>query len=250
MARWRTLKLDSTESTNTAARSVGSQDCPVVVLTDNQTAGRGQRGNTWESTPGMNLTFSLVVAPVFLHPSRQFELSMLVSVSLVQALRGFLPYPERLLVKWPNDIYYGDRKLAGILIENTVGPASIERSIVGIGLNVNQTVFYSPAPNPCSMAQIAAHAFDRDLVLDKVVTAILENTEAYAATPDVRNLCAGYAEMLWRGDGAYYKWRDTATATVFTAAIDNVAADGRLNLRRPDGSAVTYLFKEVQAELL
>ncbi|MDE6431375.1 MAG: biotin--[acetyl-CoA-carboxylase] ligase, partial [Duncaniella sp.] len=116
-----------------------------------QTAGRGQRGNSWESAPGKNITMSILLRPEGLHPSRQFVISRAVSLAITGVLRRYMP-ASAVRVKWPNDIYVDDRKICGILIENVISSASIRQSVVGIGINVNQRRFLSDAPNPVSMA--------------------------------------------------------------------------------------------------
>ena len=252
MQQFRLVDLPQTESTNTYARTMPvepSDTTPIVVTTDCQTCGRGQRGNSWESEPSKNLTFTLVVYPRWMSPARQFELSMLVSVGIVAALRPLVPEPEALTVKWPNDIYYGDKKLAGILIENSIGAASIERSLIGIGLNVNQTVFRSDAPNPVSLALIADHEFNRMEVLDDVVDNILDAINMYADDPEPDELAALYDSMLWRNDGQLHRWRDMATGRVFEARMTGVDIDGKLHLTESDGAEHEYLFKEVMAVL-
>lgn len=250
MERFRLLEVETTESTNTLAKAMGADfkdATPVVVITDNQTGGRGQRGNSWESEPGANLTFSLVLQPVWLAPAHQFELSMLVSVGIVNALRSVVP-PKPLSVKWPNDIYYGDRKICGILIENTIEGARIERSVIGIGLNVNQKEFRSDAPNPISLCHITGRATDRKELLDKVVDNILDMVDQYADDPEPDELTALYNGLLWRNDGRFHKWTE-ADGTVIEAKIVGVNTDGRLTLQMPDGSEKSYLFKEVGAVL-
>ena len=250
---YRTIKLESTDSTNTYAREMAfnpGEDTPFVIITDNQTHGRGQRGTTWESEPGRNLTFSLVVRPEGLEPARQFELSMLVSLGICEALRDKVEEPHKLRIKWPNDIYYGDRKLAGILIENTLGLNGIEKAIIGIGLNVNQTEFLSDAPNPISLAQIGGHEFERGCILDKVVSTILKNVARYLANPFPGELTHSYNSQLWRAEnGKYYNWRDEKIGKKIRASIVSVNPDGRLNMQDDKGVERTYLFKEISAIL-
>ncbi|PKV66605.1 biotin--[acetyl-CoA-carboxylase] ligase [Pontibacter ramchanderi] len=130
------------ESTNSEAQQLllkneATEGC--VVLTDEQTHGRGQRGNSWEAAPGKNITLSVILSPVFLAVRHQFYLNMAVSLAVLDLLREQGLGQAR--VKWPNDLYFEDRKLGGILIENTVTSQFIQHSIVGIGLNVNQLHF-------------------------------------------------------------------------------------------------------------
>jgi BirA family biotin operon repressor/biotin-[acetyl-CoA-carboxylase] ligase len=111
----------------------------TIVITADQTAGRGQRGNTWEALPGQNITCSIILKPEFLNATEQFKLNIAISLGIYDFLSKYLP--ENLKIKWPNDIYIGDRKIGGVLIENTLSGNRIAYSIIGIGLNINQLSF-------------------------------------------------------------------------------------------------------------
>ena len=140
-------------STNQFALNLLATSKPIegtVISTHTQTGGRGQAGNTWESAAGMNLTLSIILYPTFLLARHQFLLNQAVSLGVLDSLRPFLD--AGLSVKWSNDIYIFNKKLAGILIQNTLSGAYMQSSVVGIGLNVNQTEFLSDAPNPSSLA--------------------------------------------------------------------------------------------------
>lgn len=137
----------------------------TVIITDNQTAGRGQRGNTWESEAGKNLTFSLILKPTFLHPKDQFKLSMAVSLGLYDYLTSQVTDVK---IKWPNDMMLGNQKTCGMLIENQISGQHIQSSIVGIGLNVNQQSF--SLPTPTSVAIKKGHEF----VLNEVLAELLQ----------------------------------------------------------------------------
>lgn len=218
----------------------------AVVAARIQTSGRGQRGNTWEAEPNRNLTFSMLLRPRTIMAATQFELSMLVSLGVCDALAA--ASGERFSVKWPNDIYHGDRKICGILIENSLDGRRIGRSIAGIGINVNQRVFVSDAPNPVSLANVTGREFDLDSLLTQVCDTVLSLFDSYEDQPDPAALVGRYRSMLWRGSG-FHRWLDTATATVFEAEISDVAADGILTLRKCDGAVRRYAFKEVSAVL-
>lgn len=243
------IHVDTCPSTMSYAAALPEAETPhgTVVTAREQTAGRGQRGNSWESEPGANLTFSLILRPQQWPAARQFELSMAVAVGVCRALRRALPPDADVRVKWPNDIYAGNRKMVGILIENTISGSLITRSIAGIGINVNQTIFRSSAPNPVSMAQLAGHPYDLDTLLASVVTEILHTAEnaLTATTP----LADEYHTLLWRNDGKLHKWLDTATLRIFEASIERVDPAGPLILRLPDGTPRPYLFKQVAAVL-
>lgn len=234
----------SCPSTNTLLASRPDAPHGTVLCAVAQTAGRGQRGNSWEAEPGKNLTFSLVLRPHAIMPAGQFCLSMLVSLGIVRALAGVGVEAK---IKWPNDIYAGgDRKLCGILIENTIAGAAIERSIIGIGLNVNQGCFLSDAPNPVSIKNLTGRDTDLHPLLVALCTEIMDELEAYTEVPDPEALGARYRAALWRGDGGRYPFRDTASGEVFRAAIAGVAADGTLSLAPEDAPVRKYLFKEVE----
>ena len=226
----------------------------TVVVTDCQTAGRGQRGNHWEAEPGKNLTFSIMLEPAGLQARDQFTLSEAVAIAVVDTLRPLVPDPEDIRVKWPNDIYWRDLKLVGILIENSLAGPCISRSVAGIGVNVNQERFLSDAPNPVSLKMITGRDYDLDRLIDNLSTAIInivdnlnkggesgceENSVTHAA------LHERYRQMLWRGTG-YHPYRDAATGEQFQAAIQSIAPDGLLTLAlQGDPVPRTYAFKEV-----
>jgi BirA family biotin operon repressor/biotin-[acetyl-CoA-carboxylase] ligase len=138
--------LPECHSTNTLAAELSQRTAAVegtTIVTDNQTQGRGQRGNEWFSEPAKNLTFSLILRPVFLRPIDQFNLTMAVSLALRDFLTQYINSPVK--IKWPNDMQIRDKKVSGILIENSLAGDAIQYSIVGIGLNVNQETFSLPA---------------------------------------------------------------------------------------------------------
>lgn len=251
------LWLDTVDSTNNEARRrIESADSLSVVAAKWQTAGRGQRGNTWSSAAGENLTFSvtLKLPQDSLPAADQFAVSEASAIAVADFLssKGI-----SVRIKWPNDIYAGDLKMVGILIENTVSGQYITRSIAGIGINVNQTVFRSKAPNPVSMAQIAGHPFDLDTVLQDIVTEILDYTAATlpssslpaSPTPPSPTLTAEFHTLLWRNDGLPHRWLDTRTLQIFEATVSRVDPAGPLLLRLADNTEKSFYFKEVAAVL-
>ncbi|MEE1168368.1 MAG: biotin--[acetyl-CoA-carboxylase] ligase, partial [Alistipes sp.] len=140
--------IEQTTSTNDEARR-DVYDHLDAIWSEHQTAGRGQRGHTWHSVEGENVTFSVVLKPTFLPVVEQFLLSEIVAISLVDTMKE---YGIDCRIKWTNDLYAGDSKLAGVLIEHSLSVEGIARTIVGIGLNINQVDFPSDLPNPTSMA--------------------------------------------------------------------------------------------------
>lgn len=241
--------LQEVTSTNTyMAAHAADMTHGSVVAAHSQIAGRGQRGNTWESQPGMNVTMSMMLHPKEVSAREQFLVSEAVAAGVALTLRRYLGDDAGVCVKWPNDIYVHDRKICGILIENVLAGSSIARSIAGIGLNVNQRQFLSDAPNPVSMFQIAGREFPLDGILDSVRRDILELYERYIATADREGLHRLYTSMLWRRTGMY-PYLDTATGNRFTAAIHDVALTGHITLCDTEGTLRRYAFKEVAAIL-
>lgn len=235
------LTLKSVASTNSWLKgNAAGLPHGTVVLTHDQTAGRGQRGNSWEAEPGKNLTLSILLRPEAIHPSKQFLISEMVSLAVVDTLEKFLvPYVnrERITVKWPNDIYVNDLKIAGILIEHSITSTRIEQTIVGIGLNVNQTQFLSDAPNPVSMAIIS----NRNFNLDQLTAEIAEPIICHRFNDN--NIHSSYLSRLWRADGMPHPFR-TPDGNEFMATITDVSTSGMLRLRMPDNNIKEFAFKE------
>ncbi len=226
-------KLDETSSTNLWLREhAGEKD--MVVWTDFQTAGRGCGTNTWESERGLNLLFSMLYHPAALPAPEQFRISMAVALALRDELTR-LGLTD-ITIKWPNDIYWRDSKIAGILIENRLHGALIQSSIIGIGLNVNQEVFLSDAPNPVSMKQITGRSYERESLLRSIVEAMerrLNNSDG---------LLEEYQQALYRRTGLHpYSDNDGD----FEAELVCVKPDGHLVLRDTEGRERSYAFKEV-----
>lgn len=236
--------FDSLGSTNTAMTAdAASLPHGVVYRALSQTAGRGQRGNSWEAAPGLNLTFSLLLRPHTVRPAEAFAVAMLTSLSIADVLQRHLGL--EVLIKWPNDIYVGDRKLVGILIENAFSSA-IDHSIIGVGINVNQREFLSDAPNPVSMYQLAMHDFDLDALQLELAQTMIDDFDRYEAAPDIAALTARYRSRQWRGNGIY-RWHDNLRSEVVEAAIASIAPDGTLTLDTTPPR--TYAFKEISAIL-
>ncbi|MDY3857983.1 MAG: biotin--[acetyl-CoA-carboxylase] ligase [Muribaculaceae bacterium] len=209
-----------------------------------QTAGRGQRGNRWEAAPGRNLTFSMLLRPDGIRPAEQFYISEAVALGVADVLAPLLPAGQEIKVKWPNDIYVDDRKICGILIENTLaGVDRIAASVAGIGININQEEFHSDAPNPVSLRQITGRNYPLEPLLRDVACRILRNLEEAEAPERRAGLHNRYVGSLWRGTGEHpFALHD---GTLFRASIAAVAPDGQLTLRHTDGALTRHYFKEV-----
>lgn len=235
--------LDEVDSTNAyIMRNVADLDAPVMVIAHTQTAGQGQRGNSWESEPGKNLTFSVFFRPENLPPMAQFSMSEAVALAVVDFLAS---HSIEAKVKWPNDIYVGDRKICGILIRHSVMGASVSYSVIGVGVDVNQTQFLSDAPNPVSMKQITGETYNLS-VLEKEIADIMERRlEGIVDTESRNRLHEEFMMNLWRGDGKLHPFTDTATGENFMAKIEGIATHGPMSLRLSDDSLRTYAFKEV-----
>lgn len=234
--------LDTCASTNTVLAGRTGAATGFALATRCQTAGRGQRGNTWEAEPGANLTFSLLLRPQTIAAAHQFELSMIVSLSIVDTVDAVFAESgcrQHAEIKWPNDIYVADRKICGILIENTLTGSRIDRSIVGIGLNVNQTLFVSDAPNPASLRGFTGVSYELDPLLRRLCDNICTALAVYEAAPDPEALTARYMSRLWRREG---RWPFvTPAGERFEASIESVSSDGYLTL---SGNR-RFAFKEV-----
>lgn len=215
----------------------------AVVTAGHQTAGRGQRGNTWNSNAGENLLFSILVRPgETLEVSRQFLLSQAVALSIHDAMKC---HGIETQLKWPNDIYAGNRKLAGILLELDYSGAFVEQAIIGIGLNVNQENFPPMDRTPVSMKMLR----ERDFTLDDVLATVLDFFEHYYTEMRFGNRDAIAAEykrvLLGMNERHTFIDRDGH----FDAVIQDIESDGHLILLRNDGSTGRYAFKEVEMVL-
>ncbi|GAB2960807.1 biotin--[acetyl-CoA-carboxylase] ligase [Hymenobacter coalescens] len=194
------LWLPECGSTNTEARELLVQNRATdgcTVITDNQTAGRGQRGNQWEAAPGENLTLSVVWRPTFLPAAAQFRLNLAVALGVHDWATGLLGPDPALRLKWPNDLFYQDQKLGGILIENTLSGAQIQSSVVGIGLNINQSLF--GVPTATSLSRLTGRAY----ALPPLATRLLESLERrylQLRAGQHAALHAAYRQVLYRYD--------------------------------------------------
>ena len=160
--------LDSTNAYLQNLLDEGNDIIGNIVVTDYQTSGKGQGKNVWESEDGKNLLFSIALDMSFLRAENQFVLTQMVSVAMINVLKKYLP-EDSLFIKWPNDIYFCDNKIAGILIKNEIKGMMLGTSIIGIGLNVNQTVFDKNLPNPISMKMITGNDYDLEEILKSTV---------------------------------------------------------------------------------
>ena len=238
------IHLAETDSTNRYARECTTDGAFTLITTDHQTAGRGQRGTVWESAPGENLLFSLAFRPTHIPSAQQFVLCELISVALCEVLSR---HTDDIRIKWPNDIYHRDHKLSGILIEHDIEGTYIARTIIGIGLNVNQAHFASDAPNPISLCHILGQEIDRETLLTEICDTFAAHYHDMLTAPDSTSWAGAlhqrYTTLLYRlGTPAPY--RDVQGT--FNAILRHVEPDGRLRLEDEQGTLRSYLFKEVE----
>ena len=246
MSKIKWHKSDSIGSTNTYLRQLNGGDPAYdyeVAVASFQTAGRGQKGNTWESEAGKNLLFSILAHPQGLKVQEQFYISEAIALAVSDSVIAFIgpEYADGVSVKWSNDVYWNDFKMAGILIENTLQGDRILDTVAGVGLDVNQEVFVSDAPNPISLKNITGQEFDLDALLADIVKRFIGYMELPAdRRPEVNQL---YRSRLYRREG-YYEFRDENG--IFEACIEGIRPDGCLMLQTPAGEHRVYEFKQVQ----
>lgn len=242
------VNIESLISTNSYLFDLaGKQDAEegLVIITDNQTAGKGLGNNTWESQAGKNLTFSILIKPGFLRAEQQFVITQLVSLAILGVCKKILG-GDYLKIKWPNDIYAGNKKLAGILIQNIVKGNSISYSIIGIGLNVNQQVFVSDAPNPVSMIQLLGEALDRGSLLDEILNEFDNAYSDFMKIPETIGLDRNFIDNLYGiGESRFFIDKDGR----FEGMIVGVNDYGQLLIKKAEGSICVYAYKEVEFEL-
>lgn len=223
----------------------------TVVYTDRQTAGRGQRGNSWESEPFKNVTMSILLRPENVAPNQQFWLSEISALAVERVLSKYI---GNVSIKWPNDVYYKDFKICGMLIEHSLSGGKINYTIPGIGINVNQRVFLSDAPNPISLANVLGHEVPTSEILDGLVDEIL--TMCGQLPEKAEEIHREFLSKLYRRDG-FHEYQSTIRSAStdglsvleegehFQARIVNVHPDGMLALMTTEGHIHTFAFKEV-----
>jgi len=210
----------------------------TIVVADCQTQGRGQAGNAWESEPCANLTFSILLYPSFLHPSRQFILSKALSLAVYDFVSQ---YVSDVSVKWPNDVYVGEQKIAGILIENFIIDDHLTKTIAGTGVNINQKHFVSDAPNPVSLRQLTG----KTCQLENCLQALHEFMafRYRMITENVEKLNSDYLQRLYR----YGKpFRYNANGVFFDATITGINEFGMLEMTTIEGDHKAFGFKEIK----
>lgn len=237
------IHIEQIDSTNNELRRLISHepiDTFTMLTAEYQTSGRGQVGNTWESEKGKNLLMSILMRPKQLDVRQQYMLSMSLSVAVVRALR---PIVNNVEIKWPNDIYVDNKKLGGILIENMLKGIFIDYSIMGLGLNINQTKFISDAPNPVSIKNITNTDYSPQIIAENIQSEIVlaVNKVDNQQFEQIRN---EYMSVLYRNDMQYYSYKDDSGQ--FMARIADIEPDGHIIMIDQDNVHRRYTFKEVE----
>jgi BirA family biotin operon repressor/biotin-[acetyl-CoA-carboxylase] ligase len=211
----------------------------TIIYTNYQLAGRGQAGNGWESEDGKNLLFSILLFPSMVIPADQFTISMAISLGICDFLESYIPHCS---IKWPNDIYVNNDKIAGILIENTIMGSTLENSVAGIGLNVNQEKFLSAAPNPVSMKIITGTDYNLEESLSQLVTH-LDKRYKQVISENFVLLRNEYISKLFRLN-EWASFRDQNG--IFKGRIISVSENGRLQVEVDSEFNKEYSFKEIE----
>ena len=211
----------------------------TVIMASEQRAGRGQAFTRWESEPGQNLLVSFIFYPQFIDPSKIFLLSQTISLGVMETLKEILG--EDIRIKWPNDIYFGDRKICGLLIENSIRALHINHSVVGIGLNVNQELFPATLPNPVSIRNILGHPVDKMDVFHLLCNH-LEKRYLQLKAGQAKEIKSDYLAALYRFNEMHtFEYGEQK----FRAKIVDVGDDGKLVLEYGNGLTGRYDFKTI-----
>jgi len=233
--------IENLPSTNLhAARLIKHNDISegTIIYTNYQLAGRGQMGNKWESEDSKNLLISIVLFPSMINPSDQFVLSMAISLGICDFLKRYIPVCR---IKWPNDIYVNNDKIAGLLIENSVMGDHIENTIAGIGLNINQDKFLSSAPNPVSLRMITGKAYDLNTCLYQLADDLDKRYKQLIAG-NLIQIKKEYTSNLYRLN-KWCNYRDKNGS--YLGRIKSTSEYGNIMIESESGKTIEYSFKEV-----
>jgi len=235
-----TIYLEKIGSTNTYISKIAhSLPEGSVVWTINQTNGRGQAENKWESEPNKNLTFSIVLNPQFLQASQQFYMSKVIALGITDFISL---HTDNVSIKWPNDIFVGDKKIAGILIENAIERTYIKQTISGIGINLNQTKFSSNAPNPTSLALLTGQKYDIESSLFLLID-LIEYRYSLLKNSELKTIDTNFNEILYRNNQLFTY---VANGKAFEGTILGVEPTGELIIKDKSGKIHKFLHKEVE----
>ena len=242
MLKARIIRLSKAKSTNSYAIEILSKDHPEegsVFITDNQTQGKGTDTNTWESEKGKNLTFSLILYPT-LEADQQALLNKALSLGIYDFLTTVLPN-RKISIKWPNDLYIEDSKVCGILVQNSVIGNKLEYVVAGIGLNVNQMLFTSDAPNPISLKMVTGIEYRLNKILHELLHSIFERY-IFTAPGSIRRIETDYQKALYR----MMEWHEYLVKGIKVfSRITGTNAYGQLLLENEAGDILICGLKEV-----
>lgn len=231
--------LPECHSTNDYALDLLKNESQIegtTVITANQTQGKGQRGNTWESEPEKNITFSFILRPGMIPPNLQFQLHIITTLSIYNLL--FPTLGQKLKIKWPNDIMYADKKLGGILVENTLKGQNIEYSVVGIGLNLNQLRFVNEKAT--SLSEISGEVYEVNDLIEKLLIQF-EKTYLSLKNGNIKSLTAQYIRRLYLLNKPHsYE----TGGRIFRGTIVGIGPTGLLQIQEAD-QVHKFAFKEV-----
>lgn len=260
------IHLDTVRSTNSwlldSLADGNDWEDMSVVWTMRQTAGRGQVGNSWEAEEDKNISFSVLLKPTFLHPREQFSISEITALAVRHAVDDELNISEAIAgtsdtgetrgnacisVKWPNDVYAGDEKVAGILIENRLQGCVMSHCVLGIGINVNQMKWVGNAPNPTSLRLLSGHEHNPQHVMERVVEYIGRYYDALRNNPDEAKAAIHdeFCRNVYRRNG-FFPYKDAQSGETFEAEISGIEPTGPMHLKLQGGEERTYSFKEVR----
>lgn len=233
------VKLHTTGSTNDYLKVLLKSQRPenfTLVQTDHQTHGRGQRGNKWQSEKGKNLIFSIFYKPYKLEAQQAFSLNQAVSLAIFEVLKSHI---ASVSIKWPNDIMAGHNKIAGILIENTITGQHIKHSIIGVGLNVNQTHFPDGLPQATSMKLETNSKYDLPLLLEEIRQKLIHHLSNIEG--DFQDLRDAYQQNLYllHQESKF----QTPDNKIFTGTIQGVNPNGQLLVKKQNGQVESFDFK-------
>lgn len=225
---------------NHAALLLKSQELQegTIIQTNYQSAGKGQTGNKWESEDGKNLLISILLFPSSISPADQFHISMTISLGICDFLKRYIP---SCCIKWPNDIYVNNDKIAGILIENSIMGNQIENTIAGIGLNINQQKFLSDAPNPVSLNNLTGIEYDLNDCLNQLSSDLGKRYKQLISENFVQ-IRDDYTGQLFRLN-EWYGFRDKEG--IYKGRILSVTKEGNLLIEKQSKKLFEYSFKEV-----
>ena len=238
------LTYESVDSTNTTAfeliRTENLQE-GAVIFSAFQKHGKGQEGNFWESEARKNLMLSIVFTPTFLKPEKQFLLNKIISLGVAEFVQNLLP-EEEVKIKWPNDIYVADKKIAGILINNIIQGNSFEYAIAGIGVNINQKIFLSDAPNPVSIIQLNGSIHDIEQLLSQLCK-VIDIWYERLKNGFFESINEKYISKLYRF-GTFHSYKIAERKIV--AKITGISQYGRLLLESNESKLYDCDLKEIE----